>query len=83
MRRGLSVQSDGIALTMSWYLATGTFAICSNRIRNITTRLASTYADKDTPASRPVQAVGRIVANPHAKSSATFFKANRFPIVYF
>jgi hypothetical protein len=33
----------GLPLTISLCSATGTFAICSNRIKNITTRLARTY----------------------------------------
>jgi hypothetical protein len=42
VRRGLSDRSGGIALTMSWCLANGTFVICSNRTKNITTKLAHT-----------------------------------------
>jgi hypothetical protein len=36
-------RSGGIAWIMLLYLASGIFAICSNRIGNITTRLAPTY----------------------------------------
>ena len=42
VRRGLSDQSGGIALTMSLCLASSTFVICSNRTKNITTKLART-----------------------------------------
>jgi hypothetical protein len=42
VRRGLLDRSGGIVLTMSLCLASGTFVICSNRTKNITTKLAHT-----------------------------------------
>jgi hypothetical protein len=52
MRRGSSVRSDGIALIMSLCSATGTFAICSNHIKNITMKPARTYHCTRTRQSR-------------------------------
>ena len=43
VRRGSSVRSDGIALTMSLCSASGTFATCSMLTNNITMRLVRTY----------------------------------------
>src|SRR3982074_435984 len=43
MRRGSSVQSDGIALTMSLSSASGIFPTCLDRPKNITMMLARTY----------------------------------------
>jgi hypothetical protein len=43
IRRGSSVQSDGIVSTMSLCSANDIFAICSIRTKNITTRLGRTY----------------------------------------
>ena len=42
VRRGSSDRSGGIALTMLLCLASGIFVICSNRIKNITTRARTT-----------------------------------------
>src|SRR6266849_3792141 len=52
VRRGSSDRSGEIALTMSSCLANGTFVICSNRTKNITTRPARTYHCKRTRRSR-------------------------------
>src|SRR5258707_3733112 len=43
IRRGSSVQSDGIALTMSLCSANDISAICSIPTKNITTKLGRTY----------------------------------------
>jgi hypothetical protein len=43
LRRGSSVRSDGIALTMSLSSASGIFATCWDRTKNITMMLARTY----------------------------------------
>ena len=43
MRRGSSGRSDGIALTMSLSSASGIFATCWDRTKNITMMLARTY----------------------------------------
>ncbi len=51
---------------MSWCSASGIFATCGDRTKDITMKFARTYrGNKDAPASRAVQAVGRIVADPH------------------
>jgi len=52
MRRGSSVRSDGTVLTMSLCLANGISAICSIRIKNITTKLARTCHCTKTRRSR-------------------------------
>src|SRR5712692_10411299 len=51
VQRGSSVRSGGIVLTMSSCLASSTFVICSNRIKNITTRPARTYHCRRTRRS--------------------------------
>ena len=58
VRSGSSDRSGGIALTMWLCLASGICVICSNRIKNITTRPAPTCHYKRTrrspPPSRPL-----------------------------
>src|SRR5205807_7706458 len=51
IRRGSSVQSDGIALTMSLCSANDISAICSIPTKNITTKLGRTYRCTRTPQS--------------------------------
>ena len=53
MRRGLSVQSGGIALTTWSSLANGTFVICFTHTKATTTRLRTHLSlDKDAPVPR-------------------------------
>ncbi len=51
VQRGSSDRSGGIVLTMSSCLASSTFVICSNRIKNTTTRSTRTYHFKRTRRS--------------------------------
>ncbi len=51
VQRGSSDRSGGIVLTMSSCLASSTFVICSNRIKNTTTRSARTYHFRRTRRS--------------------------------
>src|ERR1700747_979890 len=62
IRRGSSVQSDGIALTMSLCSANDISAICSIPTKNITTKHLSLH--KDAPIPRAVQTIGRTLAVP-------------------
>ncbi len=52
IRRGSSVQSDGIVLTMLLCSVNGISGICSNLIKNIITRLVRTYRCTRTRRSR-------------------------------
>ena len=52
IRRGSSVRSDGIVLTMSLCLANDISGICSIRTKNITTKLGRTYRCTRTRRSR-------------------------------
>src|SRR5260370_3686048 len=52
IRRGSSVRSDGIVLTMSLCLANDISVICSIRTKNITTKLGRTYRCTRTRRSR-------------------------------
>jgi hypothetical protein len=70
LRRSL-VRSDGIALTMSLCSASGTFATCWDRTKDIYNHARTHLSlNKDAPVSRAVQAVGRVVPNPHLERFA-------------
>ena len=50
---------------MSLYLASSIFATCWDRIRNTTTMRVRPYSlDKDASASRAIEIVGSIIAEP-------------------
>jgi hypothetical protein len=59
IRKGSSVQSDGIVSTMLWCSANEISAICSIPTKNITMRLVRTYR---APIPRAVQTVDRTLA---------------------
>jgi hypothetical protein len=64
IQRGSSARSEETALIMSSCSESGTFATCWDRTI-LQRRSHAPTLNKDAPASRAVQAVGRIVANPH------------------
>ena len=64
IRRGSSVRSDGIVLTMSLCLANDISVICSIRTKNYNEAWTHLSLHKDAPIPRAVQTVGRTLAMP-------------------
>jgi|AmaraimetFIIA100_FD_contig_123_11019_length_1535_multi_5_in_0_out_1_3 hypothetical protein len=64
MRRGSSVRSDGIVLTMSLCSANGTCAICNSYQKYYNEARTHLSLHKDAPVPRAVQTVGLPLAMP-------------------